>query len=683
MSDSGLEISGSEYSADLMFTGNKVPPPPTERTSAEIEQELKEVKALFKDLDKGFGKTTLSSFSTLSAFESAKAQAYTLINETLPAELKERKEWDKKYRVKVGGLFGTGVNEYTVLSADEVYQYQQLYQAATNPNDPELKAYDSAVKAVNDLRNKINTPGSKESKLSPMDQQLLIATELKKVQSFVTPRVIELRSQNIPLEVDKSGRTLRSTSFVLVGQIDPLITRTVNEGKRIAERVYGTRKPTATLYGQPAELTTVRDQQQTAQLQEFLNRADTLLTSTPSQAGAQPITYAKQPAATGGQPASATVAPTGASKRAIDAQAQRYMAMAGQTPPPPPPAGAGAGAGGAGGGAGGAGAAGTAGVGGTIGGGTADTAKFKVGDWQAVLQDQFPGYSKDWLATNSVQHFGQDMINLMTEAAKPNGKYLGLTTQASVDAFKKALKQTTYWQTTETSAKSFDQSIGVDRDRLINNKKLEIANAYGDVSFDDATLTQLATNAARLGLTGLGLQQAVYSGALKPGAGGSQTALASRVLQGADADRIRGIGRAWNTKISDSQVQAILTGKADPATGIVLTEDALREQLQAKWKGAMPHLKDQFDAGLTLDQIGSSYKSYAAQLLEKPEDQINMFEGPYLQAFDNGAGGQLSLSQWIEKVKTDDRFGWQYTKQANQQATDIGLTLARAFGKVG
>jgi len=682
MSDSGLEISGSEYSADLMFTGNKVPPPPTERTSAEIEQELKEVKALFKDLDKGFGKTTLSSFSTLSAFESAKAQAYTLINETLPAELKERKEWDKKYRVKVGGLFGTGVNEYTVLSADEVYQYQQLYQAATNPNDPELKAYDSAVKAVNDLRNKINTPGSKESKLSPMDQQLLIATELKKVQSFVTPRVIELRSQNIPLEVDKSGRTLRSTSFVLVGQIDPLITRTVNEGKRIAERVYGTRKPTATLYGQPAELTTVRDQQQTAQLQEFLNRADTLLTSTPSQAGAQPITYAKQPAATGGQPASATVAPTGASKRAIDAQAQRYMAMAGQTPPPPPPAGAGAGAGGAGGGAGGAGAAGTAGVGGTIGGGTADTAKFKVGDWQAVLQDQFPGYSKDWLATNSVQHFGQDMINLMTEAAKPNGKYLGLTTQASVDAFKKALKQTTYWQTTETSAKSFDQSIGVDRDRLINNKKLEIANAYGDVSFDDATLTQLATNAARLGLTGLGLQQAVYSGALKPGAGGSQTALASRVLQGADADRIRGIGRAWNTKISDSQVQAILTGKADPATGIVLTEDALREQLQAKWKGAMPHLKDQFDAGLTLDQIGSSYKSYAAQLLEKPEDQINMFEGPYLQAFDNGAGGQLSLSQWIEKVKTDDRFGWQYTKQANQQATDVALTLARAFGKV-
>jgi hypothetical protein len=683
MSDSGLEISGSEYSSNLMFAGNEVPPPPTERTSAEIEQELKEVKALFKDLEKGFGKTTLASFSTLTAFESAKAQAYTLLNETLPTELKERKDWDKKYRVKVGGLFGTGVNEYTVLSADDVYQYQQLYKAATDPNDPELKAYDSAVKAVSNLRNKINTPGSKESKLSPMDQQLLIAAELKKVQSFVTPRVIELRSQNIPIEVDKSGRTLKSTSFALVGQIDPQINRAVNEGVRIAERVYGTRKPTATLYGQPAELTTIRNEEQTRQLNEFLDRANTLRGQTPSQAGAQPITYTQQPtAATGGQPASATITPTGASQRSIDAQAQRYSAMAGQVAPTTPattpavtPAPVVAGAGGVGG-------AGRVGAGGTIGGGTADTAKFKVGDWQAVLQDQFPGYSKDWLAANSAQHFGQDMINLMVEAAKPNGRFMGLTTDASVAAFQKAIKQTTYWQTTETAAKNFDQAIGPDRDRIINNKKLEIANSYGDVSFDDATLTQLATNAARLGLTGLGLQQAVYAGALKPGAGGAQTALAGRVLQGADADRIRSIGRAWNTKISDGQVQAILTGQADPATGLVLTEDGLREQLQAKWKGAMPHLRDQFDAGLTLDQIGSSYRSYAAQLLETPEDQINMFEGPYLQAFDNGEGSQLSLSQWVEKVKTDSRFGWQYTKQANQQATDIALTLARAFGKV-
>lgn len=706
---SDLTIGGSESSVDLVFSGNQIPAPPTERTSSEIESDIKQMKDLFKDLERGFGKTTLVSFPTLTAFESAKTEAYTLINETLPAELEKRKAWENKYRVKVSGVFGTGFNERTILSADEVYQYQQTYKEATNPKDPELKAYDNAVKAVNDLRNKINTPGTKESKLSPMDQQLLIAAKLKEVQTFITPRVQKLRSENIPIQVDKYGRTVDSTNFVLVSNIDPLIDRAISEGTRIAERVYGTQKPTVVdKWGRTYGLTTIRNEEQTRQLNAFLDRANSLKTAPPEQAaqfapsattkagaeyqvspyGAMPTTVSggrqsnvPASATTAKAPATGTTSPAVAPAVVNGVRTPTSSYMAGQvaptttptvTPAPAPATGAG-----------GVGGAGRVGAGGTIGGGTADTAKFQVGDWQAVLQDQFPGYSKDWLASNATTHFGQDMINLMVEASKPNGRFMGLTTDASVAAFQKAIKQTVYWQTTETAAKNFDQAIGVDRERIINNKKLEIANSYGDVSFDDATLTQLATNAARLGLTGLGLQQAVYAGALKPGAGGAQTALASRVLQGADADRIRSIGRGWNTKITDAQVQAILTGKPDPATGIVLTEDGLREQLQAKWKGALPHLRDQFDAGLTLDQIGSSYRSYAAQLLETPEDQINMFEGPYLQAFDNGEGGQLSLSQWIEKVKTDPKFGWQYTKQANQQATDIALTLARAFGKVG
>jgi uncharacterized protein YjdB len=42
----------------------------------------------------------------------------------------------------------------------------------------------------------------------------------------------------------------------------------------------------------------------------------------------------------------------------------------------------------------------------------------------------------------------------------------------------------------------------------------------------------------------------------------------------------------------------------------------------------------------------------------------------------------MGLGDWVTKLKSDESFGWQFTKQANQQATDIGLTLARAFGKV-
>jgi hypothetical protein len=83
-----------------------------------------------------------------------------------------------------------------------------------------------------------------------------------------------------------------------------------------------------------------------------------------------------------------------------------------------------------------------------------------------------------------------------------------------------------------------------------------------------------------------------------------------------------------------------------------------------------------------LEDIGGNYRRYAAQLLERSEDEIDMFSGPYLQAFGSKESGQLSLTDWIQKVKSDSKFGWQFTKQANDQATDVALTLARAFGKV-
>jgi hypothetical protein len=68
--------------------------------------------------------------------------------------------------------------------------------------------------------------------------------------------------------------------------------------------------------------------------------------------------------------------------------------------------------------------------------------------------------------------------------------------------------------------------------------------------------------------------------------------------------------------------------------------------------------------------------------LERDENEIDMMSGPYMRAFGDPKNGQMSLSEWTRQVKSDPTFGWQYTKQANDQATDIALSLARAFGKV-
>jgi hypothetical protein len=299
-------------------------------------------------------------------------------------------------------------------------------------------------------------------------------------------------------------------------------------------------------------------------------------------------------------------------------------------------------------------------------------------NWVDALQKFFPSYSDDWLAANAESYFGKDLIDLMIRVSDPKGVY-DLTTSAGLERIQQEIRGTNYWQTTISATKNFDQLIDADKQNLITQTKSRIANTYGDIGLTEDTLSQVAATVARTGLTGLGEKQAVYNAVFKTGAPQIQ---AGRALSGVDADRIKQLGKAYNFNVTDSQVQSILTGTPEASTGLVLTEEGLRQRLQKYVKGAMPQIADQIDAGLTLEDIGGNYRRYAAQLLERSEDEIDMFSGPYLKAFGTKESGQLSLGDWISTVKTDPTFGWQYTKTANQQATDIGLTLARAFGKV-
>jgi uncharacterized protein (DUF697 family) len=300
-------------------------------------------------------------------------------------------------------------------------------------------------------------------------------------------------------------------------------------------------------------------------------------------------------------------------------------------------------------------------------------------NWVDALQKFFPSYSDDWLASNAETYFGKDLIDLMIRVSDPKGVY-DLTTSAGLERIQQEIRGTNYWQTTISATKNFDQLIDADKQNLITQTKSRIANTYGDIGLTEDTLSQVAATVARTGLTGLGEKQAVYNAVFKAGAPQMQT---GRALSGVDADRIKQLGKAYNFNVTDSQIQSILTGTPEVSTGVVLTEEGLRQRLQKYVKGAMPQIADQIDAGLTLEDIGGNYRRYAAQLLERSEDEIDMFSGPYLKAFGTKESGQLSLGDWISTVKTDPTFGWQYTKTANQQATDIGLTLARAFGKVG
>lgn len=291
-----------------------------------------------------------------------------------------------------------------------------------------------------------------------------------------------------------------------------------------------------------------------------------------------------------------------------------------------------------------------------------------------TVRSLFPAYV-GWTTGQLAEVFGQDLVNVILMISDPkNG--INVTTERGRQRVKALLQQTDYWNRTASAVIEYDQMSKADRDVLLQATRERIANQYGDIGLDEATLNELAVTVARNKLTDLAEQQAVYRAAFKSGAG------ATGAVTGEDANALRNLAKSYGYKATDAEIRSILTGEKEPATGQALTADAFRQRLRNFVKATMPHLSQQIDSGLTLDDLGKPYRQYAAQLLERSEADIDMMSGPFLRAFGSAQTGPMGLTDWIQTIKSDPTFGWQYTKQANDQATSIALSLARAFGKV-
>jgi hypothetical protein len=296
--------------------------------------------------------------------------------------------------------------------------------------------------------------------------------------------------------------------------------------------------------------------------------------------------------------------------------------------------------------------------------------------WMEIFRKDYPSYS-DWTTTAVTEHFGQDFIDILNTVAQGTIEY-------SDEELKALLRNTKYFTAVTDKQYSFDtERTGVQQE-LIATARRAITTDYADIGLSETDLADLSKTVARSGLTGTGLKQAVYQYAFRRAAAApmaTDTKMVTNVLQGADADAIRQSARAYGYAVSDAEVQAALTGGM--YNGVAVSSESILQKAQKAAKGAYGHLSDQIDAGLSLSDIFENYKRYAANVLELDESQIDFTKDPKWQsAFGTKESGQMGLGDWVTKLKSDESFGWQFTKQANQQATDIGLTLARAFGKV-
>jgi hypothetical protein len=294
--------------------------------------------------------------------------------------------------------------------------------------------------------------------------------------------------------------------------------------------------------------------------------------------------------------------------------------------------------------------------------------------WMDEFKKTYPAYS-DWVGNDVVDFFGQDFVDILKQA---------VNTEFETEEIQALIKGTKYAKTVTDSQYKFDGASPMTQNGLIESARNAIVKDYSDVGLSQTDIDEIAKKVARNGLTATGVKQAVYQYAFRrPAAATIPTApgMSRNALEGGDADAIRIAARAYGYNVSDAEMQAALTGGM--YNGVAVTQDSILQKAQKSAKGKYFHLADQIDAGLSLEDIFSGYRNYAADALEIDPNQIDFTkDSKWARAFGTKETGQMSLTDWVTTIKSDPTFGWQFTKAANQQATDIGLTLARAFGKV-
>ena len=252
--------------------------------------------------------------------------------------------------------------------------------------------------------------------------------------------------------------------------------------------------------------------------------------------------------------------------------------------------------------------------------------------------------------------------------------------------FLQEFKNTGYYRNTSQKQQLFDKKTPADKQVAVQAEIDKIRAEYGEIQFDQTALEEVATAAARNGASATELGRLVYRAAFKRGAAQpvfGESVAAKTALGGEDVARVRAIYRAYGQQADDQTIARILAGEVDPASGVVMTEDMLRNNLRDIAKVSYKPFADLLDRGISVETIFQPYKQIAASVLEKTPDQVELVDAsgkPTEFASALMMKEPMSLTDWVTTLKSDERYGWQFTSEAKQKATSLVMDLEKAFG---
>jgi hypothetical protein len=302
-----------------------------------------------------------------------------------------------------------------------------------------------------------------------------------------------------------------------------------------------------------------------------------------------------------------------------------------------------------------------------------------VTDWKAQFVAKFPQFAKilDGGAGEAEARrvFGDDTIDLVLDVAKNPTNY-DFTTQAGLDYFDSKVYSTKYYNETSSSAKTFDVLTQGEREDKIRVNRGTIASSYGDLGLTVAELDKIATDSTRRGLTGVGLNYYVNSVV------GTRARGRKDLLESLDSQGFMKVADAYGYKPDDLEDQILAGIQGKEYNGEIVTADTFKKKGIALAKAAYFQLAPQLDAGLTLAEIFQPYRDTAAKVLELAPESINFNDPKWSVAFGSTTKPPMSMGEFLDEIKSKDKYGFGNTKQAKSDAQKIVLMLGKAFGKV-
>jgi len=293
-------------------------------------------------------------------------------------------------------------------------------------------------------------------------------------------------------------------------------------------------------------------------------------------------------------------------------------------------------------------------------GGETDGETAEDTSWEVLFKEHYPQYN--FMFTDIDRTKYADVFALFKSAIK-DGKEI-----YSAEEFKRRWEGTSFYRELATSQKG-----------------RELSAAIGNFTWGSGNLAKFLTQALNYGYTGENLKHKAYAALFEKVNGQYVNDLAIKEVRGSTPYLdLKNIGKVyfWDS-LGDSVIENVLAATPD-STGVVTSRDDLIRKARIFAKSNYGHLSEAIDAGLTLEDLSAGYKEMAAKVLELDLNAIN-FAKDYSEALNwrkDKEPRMLSMSEWETELRTNDKYGFRFTKQANQDATNIGLMIARAFGKV-